>query len=239
MIGIYRIYNKINNKNYIGQSINIEKRWEEHKRAMNYENEHTYNYPLYKAFRKYGLDSFEFSILEQCDSPQLTQKEQYWIDYYNSLVPNGYNQELAIEPKRGEKCNFATLTDEQTTQIIDLLKNSNLLMSQIGEMFGVSGACIEDINKGRRRVQDNIEYPIRKNAKSFAKSGENHNRTTLTNAIVMEIRQRYVTETLEQIYLDYQDLIGFSGLKKICYGATWKHLPVYKKREKKWITYNN
>ena len=93
-------------------------------------------------------------------------------------------------------------------------------MSQIGEMFGVTGSCIEDINKGRTRTQTNIDYPIRKNAKSFAKSGENHSRTTLTNAIVMEIRQRYITETLDQIYLDYQDLIGFSGFKKICYGAT-------------------
>ena len=30
-IGIYKIENKINKKIYVGQSINIEKRWKEHK----------------------------------------------------------------------------------------------------------------------------------------------------------------------------------------------------------------
>lgn len=46
-VGIYKITNNINNKCYIGQSRNIEKRWRDHK----YSN---LDYPLYRAFRKYG-----------------------------------------------------------------------------------------------------------------------------------------------------------------------------------------
>lgn len=63
---------------------------------------------------------------------------------------------------------------------------------------------------------------------------EKQNTAKLSTEEVMKIRQRYVTEDIKTIYEDYKDLIAFSGFKKICYGVTWKHLPCYKKREKKW-----
>ena len=34
---------------------------------------------------------FSFQIVEECDALQLDEKEKYWIEYYNSLAPNGYN----------------------------------------------------------------------------------------------------------------------------------------------------
>ena len=58
--GIYKIINKINNKIYIGQSINITERLKQHKRSLN----KYFKYPLYNAFRKYGIDNFEFIIIE-------------------------------------------------------------------------------------------------------------------------------------------------------------------------------
>lgn len=81
--GIYKITNTINNKSYIGQSINIEQRWQRHKKA-------TDNFAIHQAFRKYGLDSFTFEIIEECDQKYLDEREIYWIQYYNSLA-NGYN----------------------------------------------------------------------------------------------------------------------------------------------------
>lgn len=65
-----------------------------------------------------------------------------------------------------------------------------------------------------------MNYPIRKKAKSLAKSGEYSNNAILTNSVVMEIRHRYVNETLPEIYEDYKDIMSFSGFKKICYGVT-------------------
>lgn len=238
MIGIYKITNKINNKVYIGQSVHIEIRFTEHKTIANNNNHHCYEYPLYRAIRKYGIENFVFEILEETTIENLTDREQYYINKFNSLVPNGYNQENALDSKKGEDCNFAVLTNAQANTIVDLLLNSNLLMKDIATMFNVSDSCVEDINKGRRRVRDNINYPIRQNAKSFAHSGENSCNALLTNVTVMKIRQRYVNEDLPTIYKDYCDLISYSGFKKICYGVTWKNLPVYKKREKQWINYN-
>ena len=89
-VGIYKITNLCNEKCYIGQSRNIYKRWSNHKRVAQDKREKGYNYPLYTAFRKYGLHNFKFEILEECLIEELDNKEIYWIDYYNSFV-DGYN----------------------------------------------------------------------------------------------------------------------------------------------------
>ena len=88
MIGIYKIENKINGKIYVGQSIHITKRWSQHKN--NYLSS-THQSALYEAFKKYGLDNFTFSIIEECDLTELDNKEIFWITKLNTLVPNGYN----------------------------------------------------------------------------------------------------------------------------------------------------
>lgn len=56
--GIYKIANKVNGKCYIGQSINIKRRWREHLKAYKTPDYHGYNYPLYQAIRFYGLKIF-------------------------------------------------------------------------------------------------------------------------------------------------------------------------------------
>lgn len=63
MIGIYKITNKINHKCYIGQSNHIEKRLRDHK---TYEWKRHPEYPLYKAFIKYGIENFTFEVIEEC-----------------------------------------------------------------------------------------------------------------------------------------------------------------------------
>lgn len=92
MIGIYKIKNLINGKVYIGQSTNIEGRKKDHKRRIWNSNSSQYNSYLYRSIRKYGLDNFEFSVLEECLSKDLDNKESCWIKFYNSNNPEqGYN----------------------------------------------------------------------------------------------------------------------------------------------------
>lgn len=87
MIGIYKIENKITKKVYIGQSTDIEKRWKDH--INNYKTSR-YNYAIYRAMNKYGIENFSFEILEECDINQLSIREKYWIQYFDSYN-NGYN----------------------------------------------------------------------------------------------------------------------------------------------------
>ena len=96
MIGIYKITNTINNKIYIGQSINIQERIAEHKRlALNKEFLNKFQYPLYLALNKYGIDNFKFEIIMECSEEQLNYWEQYWIEKLNTYINNpnsqGYN----------------------------------------------------------------------------------------------------------------------------------------------------
>ena len=91
MIGIYKIINKINGKCYIGQSTQIEKRWSKHKNTSHNQTSKAYDYPLYRAFRKYGIENFSFEILEECSNLELNEKEKYWINYYNPEYNYQYN----------------------------------------------------------------------------------------------------------------------------------------------------
>lgn len=88
--GIYKITNQINQKVYIGKSIRIERRWSQHKSEIN--NLQKQNH-LYRAMRKYGIDNFLFEIIELCPNNNkiLSEREKYWIQYYNSYQ-TGYNE---------------------------------------------------------------------------------------------------------------------------------------------------
>ena len=60
---IYKILNKLNNKAYIGITTNIQSRFKYHKTRYNKTNKKEFvEKPLYRAFRKYGIDNFEFMI---------------------------------------------------------------------------------------------------------------------------------------------------------------------------------
>lgn len=87
-IGIYKIENLINSKTYIGQSIDIEKRWSVHKTELNRNYHH--NMYLQNAWNKYGEGSFQFSIIEECQIDQLDSREIFWIAKFDSYK-NGYN----------------------------------------------------------------------------------------------------------------------------------------------------
>lgn len=85
--GIYKITNNINGRIYIGQSIDIYKRWKAHKHKK-YSGDN--DCAIYKAFHKYGLDNFSFNIVEECDPENLDDREIYYIEKYNSYL-GGYN----------------------------------------------------------------------------------------------------------------------------------------------------
>lgn len=86
--GIYKITNTLNGKCYIGQSVDIYKRWAEHK--SNWMQSSQRNKCLYRAFRKYGIDNFTFEILQKCKKDKLDEREEYWIKKLNSFH-GGYN----------------------------------------------------------------------------------------------------------------------------------------------------
>lgn len=95
LIGIYQIVNKINNKRYIGSSNHIKERWKQHKGLLK-TNRHPNTY-LQASWNKYGMDNFQFEILELCDVNDKQRKEQFYIDKYMSYLRiYGYNLERYV-----------------------------------------------------------------------------------------------------------------------------------------------
>ena len=80
--GIYIIKNILNDKIYVGSSINIKKRFQEHRIHLK-KRKHT-NAHLQKSWDLHGEENFVFVELEYCDKTLLLEREQAWIDYYKS-----------------------------------------------------------------------------------------------------------------------------------------------------------
>lgn len=90
MTGIYKITNSINGKVYVGQAVDIKRRWQEHNSHSFSPTHSSYNHTIHRAIRKYGIENFIFEVLEECSETLLNEKEIYWIAKLNSKQ-NGYN----------------------------------------------------------------------------------------------------------------------------------------------------
>lgn len=89
-VGVYRIFNTKNNKSYVGQSLDIKRRLEEHYRSLNSLSFSHHSPKLQEDWDKYGEDNFRAEILEICPESKLEEREKYWIYFFNS-AEDGYN----------------------------------------------------------------------------------------------------------------------------------------------------
>lgn len=149
MVGIYKITNKINNKCYIGQSRDIDRRWRAHRAA-------SLDYPLYRAFKKYGINNFLFEVLEECPISDLNERELYWISQFDSCR-EGYNQTASYQPV----ARYVKLTDDLLDQLtIDLLE-TDIIYDELSEKYGLGKDYISEINHGKSWYRENLSYPLR------------------------------------------------------------------------------
>ena len=134
--GVYQIYNKTNNKRYIGSSLHVRKRWTQHLHLLRNKKHHSKH--LQCAWNKYGEDQFIFSCIEYCDPECLLQTEHKYIQQYKATDSKyGYNvtedvEHVAVLSKEDrEKISKAGIgrkwTKEQREKFIKSRKGKNLL----------------------------------------------------------------------------------------------------------------
>lgn len=151
-IGIYKIENLITGKIYIGQSIHIERRWQEHCQK-------TASSLIGKAIQKYGKENFSFQILQEVqDTSLLNDLESYYIKKYNSLTPNGYNIVLIDSQEHHQ---FNKYSQEILFEIIDLIKNSDLSFQTIADKYNLDLSMIYYLNRGDYHTLKSEIYPLR------------------------------------------------------------------------------
>lgn len=115
--GVYCYTNKINGKKYIGCSKDIEHRHKRHIMEASNPNIVGYNFSIHRAFRKYGIESFELEILERTED--IFNREKYWVEKLDTHN-NGYNETPGGDcgPVRaGETNGMAKLTEKDVIAI--------------------------------------------------------------------------------------------------------------------------
>lgn len=210
MIGIYKITNNINGNAYIGLSINIEKRWEQHKKNCLYKDE--YEKSLYRAFRKYGLENFSFEVIEECAADELKNKERYWIKYYNTYE-RGYNMTPGGDGVQllGERHPNHKLTENDVKYIRELWASKTIstreMYYEFSDRIGKTGFkkiytwqtwknILPELN-----TEENRRWH-RENKKSYISNfGVN-----ITLQEFENIKTRFLNgESMQSIYSDYKD----------------------------------
>ena len=231
MIGIYKITNKLSGKTYIGQSNDIERRLKEHK--------HKKDIPVEMAIQKYGVENFIFEVLEECAIDELDEKEKYYINLYNTYRGNGYNCNEGGGCSNYENNGRTKLTNEDVYDIREAY-NKHLRRKDVYENYKdrITFGSFARIWDGStwKGIHSDVYTPENKEYyKHQATNGESSDRAIFTNEEVIAMRTRYVNETADKIYEDYKDRCALQTLKAILWGNAYKDLPLYKKREKKWI----
>jgi group I intron endonuclease len=191
---VYYIKNLINNKIYVGSSVNLIHRWFCHKQDLK-QNKHA-NAFLQNAWNKYKEEDFEFGILEECAEGLLIEREQYWMDFYKSYDRNkGYN----LRPKAASMIGFHH-SEESKKKMSEL---------KIG--------CIP-WNKDKKGLYKCSEETKRK----IGKKGESNSFSKLKLEEVKSMREEYnnTVVTLQQIAEKYN--IALTTTSAIINNKSWK-----------------
>lgn len=101
--GIYAITNNQDGKSYIGGTINIKRRWNNHKSLLK-RKKHG-NIHLQSIYNEHGEDVFSYRILEECQEDYLEERETHWINKLNTTdIKYGYNIAIDVTaPMKGRE----------------------------------------------------------------------------------------------------------------------------------------
>ncbi len=195
---VYCITNKVNGKQYVGQTIeSIKRRWNSHCKKGCF---------LYNAIKKYGKDNFKIDILEKCSSAQeLHKREIYWIKKLNTCVcdnGNGYN--LSTGGECGLKGYIHTKEDNRKNSenhCIPIICYYNAIIypsiKEAAEKLGLNASNIIEVLKGKRKhtggyhfeyLKEDTDIEVIKNGPYFGKFVKHGNKRAsilcTTNGII-------------------------------------------------------
>jgi len=233
MIGIYKITNIINNKIYIGQSIHIEKRFQEH---INEAKNGRSNMLLHKAIRKYGSENFRFEILEECTEADLDAKECYYIDKLNSR-----NRELGYNlleggnkgpAAKGVDSPVAVIPEKIVTKIRNLYLEGytkKQAYNKINQECPININTFSDVWIGKT-YKDICYYVFDNTYKESVRKRRSLNRSKLKNTeskkYVLEIRNAKASGYKIRDYYNskFKVKMNYNTFQDIWYGKTYPYI---------------
>lgn len=230
MTGIYKITSP-SGKNYIGQSINIEKRFKQYF-FLNCKQQ----YKIYNSLKKYGVENHIFQVIEECNIELLNERERYWQDFYN-VIKNGLNLKLTkTTDKNGffsseikNKISLAnkgkTRTEEQIKKMSELSKgrtpyNKGLKMSEEQKNK------LSKIHSGKKRKPLTLET---KNKISFSQKNKPRKKHTdeSKNKISLALKGRNGNPTRSLLLIDLDTGVFYDSIREYCNLYNLKHPTIY------------
>lgn len=148
--GIYKIVNIKNGKVYVGSAVDIKRRWLEHKILL-IKGIHHSKY-LQNSFNKEGIENFLFEVVEECPKDSLIEREQYWIDLFNSHN-DGYNS----NPKAGNS--LGRKHSEETKQKMSNSRRGKKLSEEHKKKLGEKSKGNKN-NLGKKQSKETIEKRV-------------------------------------------------------------------------------
>lgn len=209
---IYKITNDINNKIYIGKTLNsIEKRFKEH--CKDCYKPFKEKRPLYSAMKKYGINHFHIEQIEECEEEILSNREKYWIEYYGSFK-NGYNATIGGDGKPYLDYDLIIATYQIYKNCIDVAHHLNISEDSVKNILKLKHEYIytsSEVMKNKYGKVVNMYDKNNKYIKSFAsmrEAGQYLINNHLTNCKITTIRQ-HISEVC-------------NGRRKTAAGFKWK-----------------
>lgn len=209
MIGIYKYQNKLNGKIYIGQSLDIARRYEQH--IYDAKNRPERGTGIDLAIRKYGIENFDFSILEECSIDSLDERERYWISFYDSYN-NGYNRSPGGSVLRGSEHPRAILDEDQVWEIRELY-NLKVKRSDVYDLFKYTGIS----ERGFKKIWDGQTWPNIHNEVYTQENREWHKKATGHTADQMgrsSLDRAISQEEIDEMLKDYQCGLSINAIAK-------------------------
>lgn len=233
IIGIYKIENLLEQKVYIGQSVNVERRLKEHGYGQGK------RIPLDIAILDQGKENFTFELIEECSVTELNDRETYWILFYKK-TNKMYNCNNGGEQNSiGENNGRAKLSSQDIVDIRTAYQNRKH-RKDVYEKYKdkITFNSFANIWSGRTWSHIMPEVYTEESKLYYSKQatvGELSSFAIFSDSEVIKLRQRYVKETAKEIWKDYKDKIAYNSMQKLLCGSSYQHLPIYKKKTKEWI----
>lgn len=213
---IYLIENKINGKKYVGQtSRSLEERWKEH--CTEYLKREFEKRPLYDAIKKYGLENFSISLLEEVELPNLCEREIYWINFYNTYYGEGYNATLG-----GDGRSF--VNEEKIIEIYNIFQNKK----EVQRLLGYDCKTIKKVlDKNNIKIKQNElinQEKLGKKISAYSLNGElikSFPSQISAGKWIIEIGKTKIKDLKKLSYVIGRAAKGLDNRKK-AYGFIWK-----------------
>lgn len=209
MYQIYKITNQKNGMVYIGSSIEVERRWRQHKESSINEKDHHYNYPLMIAFREFGIANFTFEVIDTLPTWEaMIEAEHNWIIKENCVQPNGYNQtdktdSPMFDPVVAKKMSD-TKREKYGKRVCEIDSTKNIIniwdsLAEAGENTGLDRFKISNVCNGTRLTTGNRVFRFL----------DDENKIIEPEAKVNQVQSNRITKTSRRVgaYDKYNNLI--------------------------------